>query len=129
MAHSLLQQDGNTLFRKSVQTLAWSVQAAVHVHASRDLDMVVHGDDFIIAGCADDLDLLSETLDEKLELVQKARLEPVHDNCVEPLCDVQRLWAHVGRRPTTRRTGRGRAWTPVGTSTDELRRRQAERTM
>ena len=59
--------------------------------------MVVHGDDFIIAGCADDLDLLSEKLNEKLELVQKARLGPVHDNCVEPMCDVQRLCADVGR--------------------------------
>ena len=43
-------------------------------HTSRDLDVVVHGDDFIIAGCADDLDLLSQKLNEKLELVQKARL-------------------------------------------------------
>ena len=77
--------------------MASSAQAAVHVHASRDLDMVVRGDDFTVAGCADDLDLLSEKLNEKLELVQKARWGPVHDNCVEPLCDVQRLWAHVGR--------------------------------
>ena len=43
-------------------------------HASRDLDMVVHGDDIIIAGCGEDLDLLSQKLSEKLELVQKARL-------------------------------------------------------
>ena len=28
-------------------------------HSSRDLDMVVHGDDFIVAGCGDDLDWLS----------------------------------------------------------------------
>ena len=29
-------------------------------HASRELDMVVHGDDFIVAGCGDDLDWLSQ---------------------------------------------------------------------
>ena len=43
-------------------------------HASRDLDMVVHGDGFIVAGCGDDLDWLSQKLNEKLELVRKARL-------------------------------------------------------
>ena len=36
--------------------------------------MVVHGDDFIVAGCGDDFDWLSQKLNEKLELVQKARL-------------------------------------------------------
>ena len=35
--------------------------------------MVMQGDDFIVAGCGDDLDWLSKTLNEKLELVQKAR--------------------------------------------------------
>ena len=32
--------------------------------------MVVHGDDFIVAGCGDDLDWLFQKLKEKLELVQ-----------------------------------------------------------
>ena len=34
--------------------------------------MVVHGDDLIIAGSGDDLDCLSQKLNEKLELAQKA---------------------------------------------------------
>ena len=42
--------------------------------------MVVHGDDFIIPGDGDDLDWLSQKLDEKLELVQKARLGPGYDS-------------------------------------------------
>ena len=42
--------------------------------------MVVHGDDFMVAGCGDDLDWLSQKLNEKLELVQKARLEPGYDS-------------------------------------------------
>ena len=42
--------------------------------------MVVHGDDFIIAGDGDDLDWLSHKLNEKLELVQKARLGPGYDS-------------------------------------------------
>ena len=41
-------------------------------HSSRDLYMVVHVDDFIVAGCGDDLDWLSQKLNEKLELVQRA---------------------------------------------------------
>ena len=48
-ARFLQQQDGNTLFRKLVQTLACSAQAGCPYafrHSSRDLDMVVHGDDF-----------------------------------------------------------------------------------
>ena len=49
-------------------------------HASRDLDMVVHGDGFIVAGCGDDLDRLSQKLIGKLELVQKARLGPGYDS-------------------------------------------------
>ena len=36
--------------------------------------MVVHGDDFIVAGDGADLDWLFQKLIEKLELVQKARL-------------------------------------------------------
>ena len=42
--------------------------------------MTVHGDDFIVAGCGDDLDWLSHKLNEKLELVQKARLGPGYDS-------------------------------------------------
>ena len=38
--------------------------------ASRDLEMVVHGDDFIIAGSGDSLDWSSQKLNEKL--MQKA---------------------------------------------------------
>ena len=69
------QQDGNTFFRKSVRTLACSAQESVHVRldTSRYLDVVVHRDNVIVAGCGDDLDRLSQKLNEKLELVQKAR--------------------------------------------------------
>ena len=49
-------------------------------HSSRDLDMVVHGDDFIVAGWSDDFDWLSQKLNEKLELVQKARLGLGYDS-------------------------------------------------
>ena len=42
--------------------------------------MVVHGDDFIVGGCGDDLDWLSQMRNEKLELVQKARLGPGYDS-------------------------------------------------
>ena len=49
-------------------------------HSSRELDMVVHGDDFIVAGCGADLDWLSQKHNEKFELVQKARLGPGHDS-------------------------------------------------
>ena len=34
--------------------------------------MGVHGGDFIVAQCADDLDWLSQKLNEKLKLVQNA---------------------------------------------------------
>ena len=44
--------------------------------STRDLEMVVRGDDFIVAGDGDDLDWLFQKLIEKLELVQKARLGP-----------------------------------------------------
>ena len=60
---------------------ACSAQAIVHVrfgHKSRDLHMVVHGNDVIVAGCGDDW--LSQKLNEKLELVQNARLEPDYDS-------------------------------------------------
>ena len=58
-------------------------QLIVHAafgHSTRDLDMVVHGDDFIVAGDGDDLDWLSQKLNEKLELVQKARLGLGYDS-------------------------------------------------
>ena len=42
--------------------------------------MVVRGDDVIVAGCGDDLDRLSQKLNEKLELVQKARLGLGYDS-------------------------------------------------
>ena len=61
MEHFLQQQDGNTLFE-------------------RDLDIIVHGDDCIIARGCDDLDWRSHKLNRKLELVQKARLGPRYDN-------------------------------------------------
>ena len=102
MAHFLQQQDGNTSFRKLVQTLAYSTQATVHVLSETQheiLDMVAHGGDFIVAGDGDDLDWLSQKMNEKLELVQKARLGPGYDSeatVCEPLCDIQRLWTHVG---------------------------------
>ena len=38
--------------------------------------MVVHGDDFIVAGDGDDVDCLFQKLNENLELMQKARLGP-----------------------------------------------------
>ena len=47
-------------------------------HVWRDLD--VHGDDFVDAGCGDDLYRRSQTLKEKLELVQKARFGRGYDS-------------------------------------------------
>ena len=49
-------------------------------HSTRDLDTVVHGDDFIVAGDGDDLDWPSQKLNGKLELVQKARLAPGYES-------------------------------------------------
>ena len=42
----------------------------------------MHGDDFIVAGCGDDLDRLAfnRKLNEKLELVQKDRLGSGNDS-------------------------------------------------
>ena len=56
-------------------------QAIVHVRSDTQHEIwtwVVHGDDFIVAGDGDDLDWLSQKLNEKLDLVQKARLGPGH---------------------------------------------------
>ena len=100
-------------------------------YSTRDLDMVVHSDDFIVAGCGDDLDWLSRKLNEKFQLVQKASLGPGYDSEATVLygCvvydDSGLTWE---ADPTTRRAGSGRARTPVGASTDEPRRRQAEYT-
>ena len=49
-------------------------------HSSRDLDMVVHSDGFYIAGDGDDLNWLSQKLNEKLELARKARLGTGYDS-------------------------------------------------
>ena len=49
-------------------------------HASRDLDMVVQGDDFNTAGSGDDFVWSSQKLNEKLELVQKTILGPGYDS-------------------------------------------------
>ena len=49
-------------------------------HSTRDWDMVVHGDDFTVAGDDDDLARLLQKLNEKLELVPKARLGPDYDS-------------------------------------------------
>ena len=49
--------------------LAYSAQAIVHVRLDTQhetSDMVVHGDDFIVAGDGDDLDWLFQKLNEKL---------------------------------------------------------------
>ena len=40
----------------------------------------MHGDDFVDAGCGDDLYRRSQTLNEKLELVQKARFGRGYDS-------------------------------------------------
>ena len=74
------EHDGDTSFRKLVQTLAGLLSPCAFGHATRDLDMFVHGDDFIVAGDGDDFDRLSLKLNEKLELVQKARLGPGYDS-------------------------------------------------
>ena len=47
--------------------------------------MVVHGDDFIVARCGDDLDWQSQKRNEKLELVQKARLGLGYDSAATVL--------------------------------------------
>ena len=51
-------------------------------------------------------------LNEKLELVQKARLGPGYDSEATVLnrCVLQRLWTDVGSLPATRRVGSRRAW-------------------
>ena len=92
-------------------------------HATRDLHTVVHGDDFIVAGCGEDLDWLLQKLTENLELVRKARLGRGYDSeattlnlCV--MCSDVGL-TDEGGRPTTCRAGSGRAWPSSDASTDE----------
>ena len=83
MAHFLQQQDGNTSFRKLVTDtglVSSSNCPCDFGHSTRDLDTVVHGDDFIVAGDGDDLDWLPQKLNEKLELVQQARLGLGYDS-------------------------------------------------
>ena len=53
--------------------------------ATRDLDMVVHGDDFIVVGDAS----WCRKPDWDLSYDSEATV-------FEPLCNVQRLWTHVG---------------------------------
>ena len=124
MYGTLPQQDGIILFRNLVLTLACPVQAVVHCafgHSSRDLDMVVHGDDFIVAGCGDDPDWLSQKLNEKLQLVQKPSLGPGYDSEATVLnrCDVYSDSGLRWEADAKRSAGSGRAWTPVGASTVE----------
>ena len=67
-------------------------------HSTRDLDMVVHGDDFIVAGDGAESDWLLQKLNDKLELVQKARLGPGYDseatvlNCCATYSDSGLTW-------------------------------------
>ena len=94
-------------------------------HGTRDLDMVVHGDDFIVAGCGKDFDWLSQKLSEQVELVQISGLGPGYDGEATVL---NRCVTYLGSWPTTRRTSSDGAWTSGGASTHEPRRRHAERT-
>ena len=50
-------------------------------HSTRDLDMVVHGDDFIVAGDGDDLDWLFQKLGEKLRKTGWALATTVKRQC------------------------------------------------
>ena len=76
MARFLQHQDGNTSFRKLAQTLACSAQAIVHVRSDTQHEIWT----WLCIGDGDDLDWLLKKLNEKLELVQKARLGPGYDN-------------------------------------------------
>ena len=63
--------------------LACSAQAVVHVRSDTQHEIwtwLCMVDDFIVAGDGDDFDRLSRKLNEKLELVQKARLGPGYDS-------------------------------------------------
>ena len=72
---------------------------------------------------------LSQKLDEKLELVQKARLGPGYERGASVLSrcvtysDSGLTWEADPRTGS----GSGRAWTSCGASTGEPRRREAKR--
>ena len=88
--------------------------------------MVVHGDDFIISGDGDDLDWLSQKLNEKLELVQKARLGPGYDNEATVLNRrVHTATLDLRGKPATCRALQWITWSSGGASTDEPRWCQA----
>ena len=98
MAHFLQQQDGNTSFRKLVQTLVCSAQAIVHVRSDTQHEIWTW------------LCMVTISLNEKLELVQKARLGLGYDSeatmlnrCVT-YSDSGLTW---GSRLVARRTGSG----------------------
>ena len=80
------QQVGNILCRKLRglgPTQLSSKCSCSFGHASRDLDMAVHGDDFFVAGSGEDLDWPPQKMNDSLELVQKTRRNLVI-NCPEP---------------------------------------------
>ena len=93
--------------------------------------MVVHGDDFIVAGCGGDLDWLSQKLNEMLELVKKASLGLGYDSeaTVRNRCVVYNdsglTWEADPRHAELTVTELG---LQSAASTDEPRRRQAEYT-
>ena len=82
------------------------------------------GDDFIVAGYGDDFDWLSLKLNEKLQLVQKARLGPGYDSEATVLhrcctySDGGLTWASVHRRaqaaPSRTHHWTTRNWTLAG---------------
>ena len=98
---------------------------------NRDLDKVVHGDDFAIAGFEEDLDWVTQMLSNKLELVWKARLGADHDDEVIVLSRcVTYIDARLTREADPRHAGLvytcGRAWTSSGAPTDESRWSEAK---
>ena len=81
MAHFLQQQDGNTSLRKYVQTLAHSAQAIVHVRSDTRHDMWTWS---CMVMMSSSLEMMTTSIgyhrNEKLELVQKARLGRGYDS-------------------------------------------------
>ena len=125
------QQDGNTLYRKVGADVGLvspsNYPCAFGDSTPRELDMVVRGDEVIVAGCGEDLDWLSQKLNEMLELVQKARLGPGYDNeatvlnrCVA-YSDSGLTWEADPRHAEL-------AVAELGLPTDDPGRRQADRT-
>ena len=107
--------------------LSSSICPCAFGHSTQDVGMVVHGDDFIVAGDGDDLDWLSQKLNEKLELVQKARLGPGYDSDATVLnrcvtySDPGLTWEAEPRHSEL-----AVAWTTGSETTDEPRRRKAK---